>query len=37
MFNGQSNSWHDLQGRRLSGNPTRKGIYANNGRSVIIK
>ena len=37
MVNGQSNSWHDLQGRRLTGKPTRKGIYANNGRSVIIK
>jgi hypothetical protein len=23
--------WYDLQGRRLSGRPTQKGIYIHNG------
>ena len=30
-------SWYDLNGRRLSGKPTQKGIYVNNGRKVVIK
>lgn len=29
--------WYTLDGKRLSGQPTRKGIYVNNGRKVIIK
>ncbi len=29
--------WYTLDGRRLSGEPTRKGIYLNNGRKVVIK
>ena len=30
-------SWYDLGGRRLSGKPTQKGIYVNNGRKVVMK
>ena len=29
--------WYTLDGTRLSGQPTRKGIYIVNGRKVIIK
>ncbi len=37
---GSSNSatgWYTLDGRKLSGKPTQKGIYVNNGRKVVIK
>ncbi len=42
MFNGQSsmvneNSWFTLDGRRLDKQPTKAGLYINNGRKVIIK
>jgi len=30
-------AWYDLNGRRLSGKPSQKGIYINNGKKVIIK
>ena len=30
-------TWYDLNGRRLSGKPTQKGIYVNNGRKVVMK
>ena len=29
--------WYDLQGRRLKGVPTRKGIYVNSGKKIIIR
>ena len=29
--------WYTLDGTRLTGQPTRKGIYVNNGRKVVIK
>ena len=29
--------WYTLDGRRLSGKPTVKGLYINNGRKVVIK
>ena len=32
-----SNSWYTLDGRKLNGKPTVKGIYINNGRKVVIK
>jgi hypothetical protein len=28
--------WYDLQGRRLEGKPTRKGIYINNRKKVAL-
>ena len=30
-------SWYTLDGRRLSGKPTTKGLYINNGKVIIIK
>ena len=38
--NGQltiDNSWYDLNGRKLNGKPTKKGLYIVNGRKVVIK
>lgn len=32
-----SGLWFTIDGRMLSGKPTKKGIYINNGRKVIIK
>ena len=32
-----TDAWHTLDGRRLSGKPTAKGIYIHNGRKVFIK
>ena len=29
--------WYDLSGRKLSGKPAQKGVYINNGHSVVIK
>lgn len=29
--------WHTIDGRRLSGQPTQRGIYLNNGKKLIIK
>ena len=30
-------AWYTLNGVRLSGQPTQKGIYVNNGKKVVIK
>jgi len=32
-----SDCWYTLDGRRLTGKPTQKGIYINNGNKVVIK
>ena len=37
IFNVQSAPWFTLDGRRLSGQPTTKGIYVRNGQKFIIK
>ena len=29
--------WYDLQGRKLEGKPTKKGVYINNGKIIVIK
>ena len=29
--------WYTLDGRKLNGKPTAKGIYVNGGRKVVIK
>ena len=29
--------WYDTAGRRMSGKPTQKGVYFNNGKKVVIK
>ena len=36
MVNG-SDAWYSLDGRKLSGKPTQRGIYINNGKKVVIK
>ena len=36
MVNG-SDAWYTLDGRRLDGQPTAKGLYINNGKKVAIK
>ena len=33
----RSTDWYDLQGRRLSGKPTIKGVYINDGKKVVIR
>ena len=33
----ESQAWYDLQGRKLNGRPTTRGIYINNGKKVIVK
>ena len=33
----KDNSWYTLDGRRLTGKPTTKGLYINNGKKVVIK
>ena len=33
----ESEAWYTLNGVRLSGKPTKKGLYINNGRKVVVK
>jgi hypothetical protein len=33
----KDDAWYDLQGRKLNGKPTQKGIYINHGNKVVIK
>ena len=33
----RANAWYSLDGRRLGGKPTRKVVYVNNGRKVVVK
>ena len=37
MVNGQSDSWYTLDGRKLSGKPTKKGLYIYNGKKTVVK
>jgi hypothetical protein len=32
-----SETWYDMNGRRLQGKPARKGVYIHNGKKVVIK
>ena len=32
-----SEAWYTLDGVRLSGKPSKKGLYINNGRKIVIK
>jgi hypothetical protein len=34
---GRSAAWYDLQGRKLSGKPSVKGMYVHDGKKVVIK
>jgi hypothetical protein len=29
-------AWYDLNGRKLNGKPTKKGLYIHNGRKVVV-
>ncbi len=33
----KDDSWYTLDGRKLNGKPTKKGIYVNGGRKVVVK
>ena len=33
----EKSHWYSLDGKRLSGKPTKKGIYVRNGRKVVVK
>ena len=33
----QADAWYTLDGRKLNGKPTTKGLYIHNGKKVIIK
>ena len=35
--NAQDNTWHTLDGRRLSGQPATRGLYIHNGKKYIVK
>ena len=35
--NSAAAAWYDLQGRKLSAQPTARGIYIHGGKKVIIK
>ena len=32
-----SDAWYDMQGRKLEGKPTAKGLYIHNGRKVVVQ
>ena len=36
-FTNSDDAWYDLSGRRLSGKPSRVGVYIYNGKKVVIK
>lgn len=36
-FDFDADGWYDMSGRRLSGKPSQKGVYINNGKMVIVK
>ena len=37
MFNVQSDNWYSIDGRKLAGKPTQKGLYINKGVKIVIK
>ena len=36
MFNVQSDDWYTLDGRKLNGKPTQRGIYIHKGNKIVI-
>ena len=34
---GKADAWYTLDGRKLQGKPTQRGMYINNGRKVVVK
>ena len=37
IIDNEAGAWYTLDGRKLDGKPTRKGLYLLNGRKVVIK
>jgi hypothetical protein len=37
MQNGNADAWHTVDGIRLSGKPSKKGMYINNGKKVVVE
>ncbi len=37
IMDNEAGAWYDLSGRKLAGQPTKKGIYVRDGRKVVIK
>lgn len=33
----ESNAYYSLDGRKLDGKPTQKGVYVHNGKKVVLK
>jgi hypothetical protein len=33
----EAGEWYSLDGRKLSGKPTKKGLYINGGKKIVIK
>ena len=36
-YTNKTGAWYDMQGRKLSGQPTQKGLYIHNGKKIVIK
>ena len=36
-YSDKTDAWYTLDGRKLNGKPTSKGIYVHNGRKVVIR
>jgi hypothetical protein len=37
LTNLTNGDWYDLNGRKLNGMPTKKGVYVKNGKKVVVK
>ena len=37
MQNGNADAWYTVDGIRLSGKPSKKGMYINNGKKVVVE
>ena len=37
MSDGRGDNWYDMNGRKLQKEPTRKGVYLNKGRKVVVQ
>ena len=37
IMDNEAGAWYDLSGRKLAGQPTKKGIYVRDGRKVVIR
>ena len=37
IVHSEADAWCTLDGRKLDGKPTQKGVYVNNGKKIVIK